>query len=603
MHRRDRHEIGRRLSLPALGISLLLALAAGNGLAVAEQRHIFLDGYFTDWDGLAPLWVDPSGDGGPSGIDFGAIWAADTPAFFHLSFEVGCDLILQESNSLSLYIDTDDNPATGFPVNGIGAELRWIFGQRGGFFFRGSEWVAIGWRAIGLASGPTYSGDRFEITIDRDACPDGVNPLFTGPLVRFVLQDGAGGGDWAPGAGASLSYIFDQGSLDPLPEIDLSRGAPDAARLVTYNVLSDGLFNSGKQPAFSRILRAIDPDVIAFQEIYNHTAAQTRALIESWLGGAWSAVQVSDKVLLSRSAIIDDWSIAGGRAGAFLIEPAGGFGDDLLIVNAHLSCCSNDAARQQQVDAIMAFVRDARTSGGEIDLAPANPIIITGDMNFVGLNRQLETLLSGDIADETTYGPDFRPDWDDTDNRDLVSRQPMHAPGYTWYQEDSDYSPGRLDFIIYTDSNMHSARNLILQTSVLPSEFLNEYGLLPNDTDTATDHLPSFADFVPGAGGAVEEPIAWPSQFVLLGPNPACAPITFELRMPDGAPAQVARLMSVHDAAGRRVRSLSGTQLGGGIWRYTWDGRFDSGSEAPSGAYWLVLPNQRGPAQRVIVVR
>jgi hypothetical protein len=35
-----------------------------------------------------------------------------------------------------LYLDTDLNAATGTPVSGIGAELRWQFGVRSGTFYR-----------------------------------------------------------------------------------------------------------------------------------------------------------------------------------------------------------------------------------------------------------------------------------------------------------------------------------------------------------------------------------------------------------------------------------------------------------------------------------
>lgn len=593
-------------------LSAALALTAAAGLcaapARAEMHRIALDGLFGDWETLSPVWSDPTGDGGPSGIDFGEIWIADDEEQLYLRFEVGTDLILQNDNDLTLYIDADDDPATGFPVASIGAELSWDFGSRSGFFFHGEDWTAIAWDDIGLISGPTHSGYEFEVAISRDARPSGGELLFSGSRIAIVWRDISGGGDWAPDPVDAIDYIFDQGSVEPWEVIDLERGAPGAQRLVTYNVLQDGLFIGYRQPSFARILRAIDPDVIAFQEIYNHGASQTRVLIEGWLGGSWEAVQISDKILVTRGEILASWSIAGGRAGAFLISATAGGAHDLLIINAHLSCCDNDPARQEQVDAIMAFVRDARTPGGDLDLTPDNPIVITGDMNFVGLSRQLTTLLTGDIADEGTYGPDFAPDWDESDLTDIVSRQPSNGMGYTWYKEISDYSPGRLDFHIVSDSNIESAKNLILQTTRMPSALLDAYDLDWEDTDIASDHLPYFTDLAPPGGGTV----AWEperiaaARLLLAGPNPATGGVALQLYLPDaaagggGCPVQ----LTVQNASGRIVRRLNADRIASGVAHFRWDGRDRAGRLLPANVYWIGFAAQQGgPVRRIVRVR
>ena len=85
----------------------------------------------------------------------------------------------------------------------------------------------------------------------------------------------------------------------------------------------------------------------------------------------------------------------------------------------------------------MAFVRDARTPGGQIDLDTGTPVVITGDLNLVGFARQLETLLTGDIADEGAHGPDFTPDWDGTDLLDVIARQTEKRMSYTWRRDTS----------------------------------------------------------------------------------------------------------------------------------------------------------------------
>ncbi len=564
-----------------IAASLLALLALGTATGKAEMHRIYLDGDFADWEDLDPVWVDPPGDGGASGIDFERIWAAEDEAFLYLRFEVGSEMLLQENNSLTLYIDGDDSPATGFPVGGIGAELLWTFGSLDGFFFHDSDWVNIEWADIGVLVGPTHSGEDYEIALRRDAEPDGTHPLFPGSTIRILFRDEAGAGDWAPDMGSTIEYVFDQGTLDSLEPMDLVRTA-GPARLVTYNVLFDSLFDPGPQDSFRRILQAIEPDVIAFQEIYDHTATQTRQLIESFLGGSWEAERISDKVLLTRSSILGHWSIADGRAGAFLISPQGDFTADMLVINAHLNCCGADAERQQQCDAIMAFVRDAQVPGGDLDLTPENPIVITGDMNFVGLRRQLVTLMTGDIVDNDTYGPDFAPDWDGSDLADLRSRQPTEPMGYTWYKEWSTYWPGRLDFIIYTDSNLATGVQAIMQTQFMPPEYLTEYGLLASDSYNASDHLAYFADFAP-RGQDVTEESSEPGNVIRLrvdGTSPSPGRVRLVLELPGGAAHEAT--VSIHTADGRLIRQLTpGPQL-----TLTWDGTHCSGQPMPSGAYW-----------------
>ena len=86
------------------------------------------------------------------------------------------------------------------------------------------------------------------------------------------------------------------------------------------------------------------------------------------------------------------------------------YGTDLLFTNAHLSCCGNDAGRQNQVDQYISFILDAKTAGGAIDLPANTPFIYGGDLNLVGFSQQLTTLITGDIQDTGTWGAGGAPD-------------------------------------------------------------------------------------------------------------------------------------------------------------------------------------------------
>ncbi|HAQ37187.1 MAG TPA: hypothetical protein DCQ58_01655, partial [Saprospirales bacterium] len=259
----------------------------------------------------------------------------------------------------------------------------------------------------------------------------------------------------------------------------------------------------------------IQPDIIAFQEIYDHTAAQTRELIQQFTGGTWYAQkQGTDIILVSRYPILESHFISGN--GAFLVQTNEG---KILVVNAHLPCCDNDSGRQDEVDAIMAFIRDAKNGNSSLLLDPNSPIIITGDMNFVGKSRQLRTYLEGDIQNEFSYGPDFHPDWDNTALKDAVLYTTASPMAVTWSSSGSSYFPGRLDYIIYTDAVLNRLNGFALQTANLPQDSLNAYLVLANDSNNASDHFAVVSDFKFGPETAVSVPSITTSLNARLSPT------------------------------------------------------------------------------------
>jgi exonuclease III len=238
------------------------------------------------------------------------------------------------------------------------------------------------------------------------------------------------------------------------------------------------------------------------QEIYGHAAEETRDVIAEMLpddpdGSAieWQASAVeSDIVVVSRYPIIDTFPIGGN--GAFLIDPGEAYEKDLFLIVAHLPCCGSNEGRQREIDEIMAFIREAKEPGGVLDLHPGTPIVIMGDLNLVGYNQQLETLLTGDIVNTEDHGPAFTPDWDGTDLTDLLPIHTHLPMAYTWYNDNAYYWPGRLDYIIYSDSAAEPAKSFVLWTDAMPTRTLLDYGLEKGDTDRASDHLPVVCDLI-----------------------------------------------------------------------------------------------------------
>lgn len=80
-------------------------------------------------------------------------------------------------------------------------------------------------------------------------------------------------------------------------------------------------------------------------------------------------------------------------------------------------------------------------------------------------------------------------------------------------------------------------------------------------------------------------------------PNPFSANVGFALTLPRPGPCAV----TVHDIAGREVRTLARGELGAGPQRFTWDGRSDAGAAQPPGIYMVSVRAPGFEASRRIV--
>ncbi len=467
--------------------------AVSHDLPLAPAPETRVDGQFEEWRGFAPDYRDPAGDG--ANVDFGALWLTHDRRFLYLRLELSPELNLQNSSAISLHIDADDDPATGMSVGSLGAELSYNLGGRVGLFQGAFGSAAVAHANIGLVSAPTVSATAFEIAIRRDA-EIGGERLFPGRTLRLALTSDS---DRLPDGSGGVAYAFDPHQSAAAPAYALAKPDPALLRLVDYNVKVDGPFDPARAAQQARILGALAPDILIFQEIYNfgpaRIAAQMEAISPSDPGRPWRAATAGTDVgVASRFPIVDVASI--GANGAFLLDLRADYGRRILVVSAHPPCCGNNIGRQREIDEIMAFVREAKAGRGPIPLAADTPIVIAGDMNLVGLSRQQRTLLTGDIADEATYGPDFGPDWD---GGPLVDARPFttgESAAFTWYNPGSSFSPGRLDYVTYTGSLIEARNRYVLFTPGLTPAELTTWGLRADDTTVASDHLPVVVDVV-----------------------------------------------------------------------------------------------------------
>jgi endonuclease/exonuclease/phosphatase family metal-dependent hydrolase len=571
----QRHSVVLACCLLLLGIP---------GLGHAEALPITLDGLFGDWIGPVEM-TDATGDAGGSGVDFGEFDFANDDHWLFVRFTTGVEVPLQESNNLVLYLDTDMNAGTGLAINGIGADLSWRFGDRQG------TWHPTGTTVyqddILIRQLPTVTGSLFECSIGRAVQPNGTADLFPGTSFRALLVDS--GGDQVPDNGTTLTYTFDATPVpDPTP-IDWSRENAGDVRVVTWNArdLEGGALWSGTASAAAdRIFSALDPDIICFQEIYSATAAETAALIESFLpsGGAWDARSVNDCKLVTRYPILGFWALDGNLA--VHLDTTADWGVEALVVSAHLPCCQNNTSRQAEIDHIMSFFRDAMTPGGLVDVASGTVFLITGDLNLVGDSQQLTTLRTGDIVDNSTYGPDFAPDWDGTDLADSRPLQSEARFAYTWRSDFSSYQPGRLDFVLFTDSSVDAGRHFSVYTPEMSGTTLAAYGVLDGDVTSVSDHLPVVVDLRESVPTDVGPQDTRQGGVHIEALQSEGSGVRFSLVLDETARANV----EIFDVRGQRVswvRHAADGPLSAGQHTLVWSGRTQSGALASNGIYWV----------------
>jgi endonuclease/exonuclease/phosphatase family metal-dependent hydrolase len=476
-------------------VFFLMMLVLGGGSGVLGQ--IAMDGAFNDWTDIAG-WTDPTGPEGS--VDLLEMKATHDAEYLYVYLRLGADLDLTDAlypHNLFLLIDADMDAATGFtPRPGFGSELGIDFNDLFAYYDVVPATTA-NFSEIGFHPAPTVTSSEFEIALRRDAVPDGVHPLFPQDTIRLLFRETLGA-EFMPDAGEDFVYVFDDNVGPSVDAIGLARPGLPVVRTCAYNVLGNGLTNANRQPRFERIVQAIDADVYLFSECGNTSTTQVKDLLDSWLPTAtaegWHAHKNGDLITAAIWPVLQTWNGI-TRQTPVLVDVPAEFGGPMLFINSHLSCCANDAGRQDQVDEMMAWVRDETAPGGEV---PAQtPIVYAGDLNLVGYAQQLQTLIEGDIVQTNPYGNPAAPDWDGTAWADAIP-QHTHAPfTYTWRDDgNGNYPPGRLDFLLYSDAVLSLEHAYVLRTEGLPTEVLNDAGLLSGDTGGASDHFPVVADLM-----------------------------------------------------------------------------------------------------------
>ena len=516
---------------------------------------ITIDGLFDDWAEVDVSYSDSQGDGADA--DFADIKITYDNDFLFIYFNVhDGEYLMQDWNEFHLYIDADNDTTTGYFINGIGAELDWLFGDRSGSYYIMDGIIDIYQNDLTLRMAPTITNHEFEICISRNSnvlTMDGTQVLVEG---KVILTDTGQNADQIPDENGGISFSIGEDYIVPPTPITFDKRDETDIRLVTHNVWSSSLLDSYYQEYFQRIYQALDPDIVALQEMYENTN-QLHSLFNDWFPDEqwYVSSQFRDNIIISKYPVLEeDYFTSSERTMVALLNTDDELGSDLIIFNSHLACCDNDESRQYDADEFVSNWRDWRENdNGPFTLTEGTPFVYVGDFNLVGYRQQLTTFTEGDIEDENTFGDDYSLDWDNTSIADLFSRHSHIRMGYTWRRDNSSFSPGKLDYVLYTDSVLDTSKHFVFNTLTMDSASLAEYGLEAMDSYNSSDHSPRVLDIKIPADVEIGEAVV-PKNIKISAPypNPFNPQTAIQIELNENMHLYVA----VFDINGRVVKQL-----------------------------------------------
>jgi endonuclease/exonuclease/phosphatase family metal-dependent hydrolase len=265
--------------------------------------------------------------------------------------------------------------------------------------------------------------------------------------------------------------------------------AAGVVRVMSWNVLRA---SPEKSPGeFARVIRAVEPDVILVQEWDDADGRDLEGWFRAHVDGrvAWSAVSVPEfgVGVVSRHAIVSDGRLrvrrGSGGGGATVrampavvaVEGVGRVG----VMSVHFKCCgSSVGAEEERRVAEAGAVRDAVWE--LFDAGEVEGLVVGGDYNLVGSRGPLEVLMDGG----------------DVDGSDLAAAEAVMLGDdvvSTWRSGGSEFTPGRLDWVVYSDALGEVREAFVVDVERLGVAERERVGLLGGETG-ASDHLPVVVD-------------------------------------------------------------------------------------------------------------
>ena len=542
------------LAALSIGLSGLCAGARDRGRSVSTP--IVIDGRFEDWADV-PVLVADSGDAPRSALDLAGIKASYDDGAFYTLIDLGRPANLQAlDGTISIAFDADGDAGTGVPVFGLpGVDLivdlsppYEVGGMPAGVGVgvRSASQSASGTSGpeakafeagdsydVGFTYAPKYTHRRFEMRLARE--PLLVEPgrfggdRFTAKAV-FTGPDGAILDEIGPFT-QELSARRTRPALIGDAADPLARPKGVDLRILSWNVAHRSLVE--RSDRFRRLIAAVRPDLLLLDEVPGDLTAET---VLALLSGRESGVEDEARSNGAGDDVFEgaEWSLvygeAGGRQRGVIAARRGsvsslrelarieyptdlsgqldgvvppGFGGveagvpaaaglaesggrRILAITVDLQCCGNgddtpqEAIRRAEAQALSTALSDVLSRGTE----GIGGIIVAGDLNLVGSRRPLDLLTAGL----------------DLDGSDLAVAEPLDLLGLTdatwtgvrWARA---FPPGRLDFVLFSDTSLELRQAFVFDTAVIPGVWLEAHGLLSDDTAAASDHFPIVTDF------------------------------------------------------------------------------------------------------------
>lgn len=475
----------------------------------SQSNQIYIDGYFEDWVNINN-YADPN-DNIESGVDFINISVTNDDKYLYIKFETNEEIDLSDGNyDIELLLDTDNNNITGWSPgfnDNIGAEIGIMFNQRFFWYNVPETDLQLSLYDMDIYPAPTVTSNQFEIAIALDSEYE-EQLLFPNSEIKIQLTDWVSN-DKIPNNNSEIIYTI-QSNNQSYSQIQIPKTNNDLIRLTAYNVLNNGFNNEERMEGLKNILQSLNSDIFAFSECGNTTTQSIKNILDEILNLntelGWFVVKKDgdDLIIASKFPISAHWPSEDSgikKMHPCLIDlPDNLYAQDLLVVNAHMSCCGSDSLRQIQADDFVNFILDAKSEGGIIDLAESTPFVLCGDLNLVGYSQQLTTLITGEIINTSLFGQGGGMNWADNNLKDQVCWNTEQPLSYTWRDISPNegipgsYPHGRLDFIIFSDDVMYAEKSFSIDTELMSQQILNTNNLFIDDSK-ASDHLAITTDF------------------------------------------------------------------------------------------------------------
>ncbi|MEO0481777.1 MAG: alkaline phosphatase D family protein [Planctomycetota bacterium] len=484
-------ELGRQ---PVPGIAGIPAEASTTSPTGPVEPSRRVDGSFNDWDVDGPIDVDTS------------------HVYVRFTMPEECTL-LSVDQTIRVAVDLDGSNGTGQTVEGIdGADLLFEFNPsvqgRDARKYRylprvftlpaGSERGEIDIEQTGLQFQPTHASRNFELRFAADMrnVATEVRMAQGRSAEVAVTMQRRSGGEKTELCRGEVVVPADELNFDPRAVQSIDKD-PESIRVMSWNVLWASPQDDERRAKFSRVFRALQPDIVLIQE-WDRTRYSEGELAEWFHENVDSEVEWSTMVtgiqdfgqgtaVVSRHPFAAKgpahlpveagrWDFPMRFASAVIETPQG----RVLAGSAHLKASGSlgsdeDQRRLAEVRAANYLIR-GMAAASQPDL-----IVLGGDLNMNG-TTEVARLLWRDL---------------DLDRSPLMRAQPSQLgdPALV-YTFGNGPSKARFDFLGYSDINADVTKTFVFDTELLSDDALALYGVESLDAH-GSDHLPVVLDLRP----------------------------------------------------------------------------------------------------------